>query len=110
MSLASAIAAATGLNPASDFEVRDDGNGPFLAAWLSTAVARPTQVQIDGYVAAYADQTATAKRDGSHKLQEIALEYLVAFIVSREFADTTRLNRVKAKIDAWKAAHPGVIP
>jgi hypothetical protein len=108
MSMARAIAEATGLDPSKDFEVRNEGAGPFLYAWRSQSVPRPTAAQIAEYIAAYAD--ILPKRQAEVALREFAIEYLIAFIVNREFGDNTRMARVQAKINAWKAAHPGIVP
>jgi hypothetical protein len=108
MSLAHAIEAATGLVNGKDFRCQDDGAGPYIAYWNPANGPAPTPAQQAAYLSTFA--ATSDKRDGQEKLKQIAQEYLIAFIVNREFADNTRLQAVVAKINAWKAAHPGVIP
>lgn len=109
MSIAAAIALGTGLTAGEDFHVQDHGAGPFLAIWDTAKLGpRPTQSQIDAWLVTW-NATAT-KRDGQATIKRIADEYIQAFIINQEFGDNTRLLAVKAKIAAWKTAHPGVVP
>jgi hypothetical protein len=112
MSLAHAIEAATGLVNGKDFRCQDDGAGPYIAYWNPANGPAPTPAQQAAYLSTFA--TTSDKRDGQEKLKQIAQEYLIAFIISREFSEIAgsgdRLAAIKAKITAWKNAHPGVLP
>jgi hypothetical protein len=96
--------------PLADYEVRESGDGPVIAFWDAVAMgaAQPSEAQVLALKATY--DADAPKRVGLSKLQEFAMEFLIAFIVNQRFGDNTRLLAVNAKIDAWKAAHPGVIP
>ncbi len=101
--------------PNLDYKVVDrlDGLGPQIAVWDAVALGPiPTPAQLDAAQTTF--DSRADKRDGEAQLQKIAMEFLVAFLINRKFAGLPgageRLAAVDAKIDAWKAAHPGVVP
>lgn len=96
MSLADAIAAATGLDPARDFDVRDIGDGPFLAAWFSKDVPEPTAQDLDAWTLAY--EAGSASRAKLATLRSKALDYVVAIMAQQELGDDSKLIEIKADI------------
>lgn len=96
MSLADAIAAGTGLDPTTDFEIRDDGDGPFLARWDESKAPRPTDDEIAGYVAAY--EKAAPERELRAKVRAKMFDYLEALVYQNELADTSKLEAVQTDL------------
>ncbi len=98
MSLALAIAAATGLNPEKDFLVQDDGAGPFLAKWLTQSRQAPNSAELDTWLADY--EASAKEREKDRVLRERALEYLVSVMRKDELSDASALTALKAEIAA----------
>lgn len=102
MSLAAAIAEATGLDPDRDFQVKDD-NGIISLNWDSAKLGpTPTQSQLDGYVAAY--DAKQPQRDLSNFIASITNEYVQAMVANDLFQDSKPLSTLIAKVDAFKKA------
>lgn len=103
MSLARAIADATGLDPAKDFIIQDDGEGPYIKRWDSVRLGpAPTQADLTNYMLAYAAKQP--ERDEAAFIQSISREYVTAMIRNDLFQDATALTALIAKVEAWKAA------
>lgn len=102
MTLALAIQAATGLEPGKDYLCQDDGDGVFLAKWITKAVPPPTQEQLDQYLAVYNDPVASAKREAEREkdrvLRSRAMEYLVGLMYQQELADAAKITALKTDI------------
>lgn len=110
MTLAAAIAEATGLVPGKDFICQDDGAGPYLAEWKTDAVAQPTKDEQDAMLVAYNEPAKVDSREKSELLKQIAMEYLIALIAEKELGDSTRMQAVQAKITAKTVPSPVVDP
>lgn len=105
MTLALAIADATGLVPGVDFRCQDDGAGVFLAEWLTDKMPPPTTKDLQDYLAAYQDPVKVDQRSKLDLLRQVSDEYLVAFIAFQELGDDSLLKAVREKITA-KAVSP----
>lgn len=98
MSIANAITAATGLIHGKDFEVRDIGNGPFLALWQANDVPLPDDAQLAQW---QADFDAGAEvREKDRVLRSRAMEYLVGIMYQQELADPAKIMDLKTEIAA----------
>jgi hypothetical protein len=96
MSIADAITAATGLENGRDFEVRDEGDGPFLANWYTKDLPLPDDAQLAQW---QADFDAGAKvREKDRVLRSRAMEYLVSLMYQQELADAGKLTAIKSDI------------
>lgn len=96
MSLGLAIAAATGLDPERDFEVRDDGDGAYLARWNTKERAEPTDAELTQWLSDY--ESGAKEREKDRVLRARALDYLVAIMYKDELADTSKLTSVQSDI------------
>lgn len=104
MSLAAAIAEATGLNPEKDFLVEDasDGLGPVLMQWDTRKNGpAPTPQQLEQFVAAY--EAKQPQRDVSAFIATITNEYVTAMIANDLLQDSGPLTALIAKVEAWKS-------
>ncbi len=100
MSLADAIAIATGLDPAKDFEVRATGDGVFIMSWdeAKTKIPLPDQAQLDQWEAEYQQKLPAIKFRAFVK--SIAKDYLEALIYRDELKDDSLMLVMQAKIAA----------
>jgi hypothetical protein len=96
MSLGQAIAAATGLDPERDFEVRDEGEGPFLANWHSAEIPLPDEKQLAQWQADY--DAGEKAREKDRVLRARAMEYLVGLMYQQELADAAKITALKTDI------------
>lgn len=101
MNIADAITAATGLIHGKDFEVRDIGDGPFLAVWNSVDVLQPDDVQLAQWISDYESTAKQRYLDATIKSR--AMDYLIASIHELELGDATKINAIKADIAAVAA-------
>lgn len=58
-----------------DYEVRDDGTGPYIAAWSQRLGPQPTEAQLQGRMAEY--QAARVKRDREQKAERVRVPQAV---------------------------------
>ncbi len=103
MSLASAIALATGLDPEKDFEVRDDSDGtPPKLVWDTQKLGPvPSELDKQQWLADY--EAKKPERDTEQFARSIQDEYVTAMIYNDLLKDSSRLTALIAKADAFMA-------
>jgi hypothetical protein len=96
MSLAAAIAEATGLNPDKDFEVVSKGGVVFISRWDESKMPLPDQSTLDQWMSDY--QTKLPDIRLGAFIRASLLDYLEALIYRDELQDGTKLAAIQAKI------------